>query len=273
MTIISDFDGLVTDLEAEAVHYFEYFAQDLACQLGLPEHFVSGLLAKEKDIVAVNPGMYGWTEKGIITAPATSDPYVHIGVAAQLMLQKLKAAEFKLLPTEDTWDDILHHVFSRCYPKTGTSFRPGARDFLQTLRAKDAVVIISNSRAEAVQTKLTKLMGENHLIAVIGGAKKYELDQSWDKVPELVHLEGFPRPISMRRKYYYNALTTVGLRNIRGVCGDIWELDLSLPEFLGIGTALALSNRTPEWERQHYVNHPNGFASSSLEELAKYLVG
>jgi|GEM_PF-4457347 len=51
------------------------------------------------------------------------------------------------------------------------------------------------------------------------------------------------------------------------VIGDIYELDLALPEFLKFPTVLVLSHSTPKWEIKYYKAHPNGFSSNSLQEI------
>jgi len=59
------------------------------------------------------------------------------------------------------------------------------------------------------------------------------------------------------------------LGHVSKVFGDIWELDLALPEAKGIYTVLVASPATPPWETNHYYGHQNGLAVDNLAALTQ----
>lgn len=51
------------------------------------------------------------------------------------------------------------------------------------------------------------------------------------------------------------------------VIGDIYEMDLALPEALGIPTILIATQETPSWEIDYYKSNPTGVAVSDLDDI------
>ena len=51
------------------------------------------------------------------------------------------------------------------------------------------------------------------------------------------------------------------------VVGDIWELDLALPQYLGMQVGFMPHLTTPQFEVDVVASYNRGFLSSNLEEL------
>jgi ribonucleotide monophosphatase NagD (HAD superfamily) len=49
------------------------------------------------------------------------------------------------------------------------------------------------------------------------------------------------------------------------VVGDIYELDLALPQHLGMHIGLLVRDGTPEWERMIVQSADNGFTATTLQ--------
>src|SRR3989338_5962805 len=120
--------------------------------------------------------------------------------------------------------------------------------------------VVTNSETDAVQGKINLLGTDVSRITVLGGAKKYVLDDEWTALPESLEEPGFGRPLYLRRRNYADILSRV--MKEKGVApeqvlvaGDIYELDLLLPQHLGMHIALLPRERTPFYEQQAVVSY------------------
>jgi len=147
-------------------------------------------------------------------------------------------------------------------------FRPGAKQFLDELIGKYGVAIVTNSKTDSVEKKLKTLA--DYSIPIIGNAKKYVIDQTMDNVPESVNLEGFPRPVLLRRRNYKEILDKFDPEKTV-VVGDIYELDLALPEFLGFKVIQMATDNTPEYEIEYHKTKPNNLYAQNYDEILKNL--
>jgi hypothetical protein len=105
---------------------------------------------------------------------------------------------------------------------------------------------------------------------------KDEWAAHWAAIPESIHVSGLERPVYLRRGHYFDAIRRVleetGVSPERAiVCGDIWELDLSLPAALGMRTHLVARPGTPEHEKRAVRHAPGGSVSAELRGLLEHL--
>lgn len=268
LNIVSDFDGTVTDVQRESETYYSAYRQRLAEFINISEYELEAFMELARTEIVTNPGLYGWEVGGVIVAPATADPYLFAQAAAGLVLKNYLKGD--LVPPKEEWGELFNILFAYAYPKAGVFFRPGAKDYVQRLNQLCKFHIVTNSGTSNVNRKLAMLVDEGVSVKVIGDAKKFLIDNSYTDVPEKITPSGFPRPAYLRRARYAAVLASLG--EVDGVCGDVWELDLALPERFGIYTALLLSETTPSWEKEHYRVFENGISSTSLLELLDYLL-
>ena len=161
------------------------------------------------------------------------------------------------IPTGEAVGVLLDELFAECYPLTDTVFNGGeknAREFLTLLHEESNLTIVTNSRTTNVLKKLAILFDtENHGLRIVGNARKYVVDNrgNWG-VDQTMSLPGLPRPVYLRRSLYNTVIKEVKPNK---VFGDIFELDLALPEAKGVHTILITSSNTPKWDGEHYVDN------------------
>lgn len=257
-TVVIDFDGTLTDVWKEALPFSSVYKEKLRKLLDISNAQLEIRFSDAVKTIRANPGKYGWENNGIIVAPATVDPYILHRYVAKLLIA--------------TTDELLDQMFKESYKHSDIVFRSGAKKLLSFLRDSCACIIVTNSDPAIVEKKLMTLMGRNHGLIVRGFAKKYDLDPSWNNVPETVQPKGFPRPVYLRRKAYGDILHS--LEHVDLVIGDIYELDLALPEALGIPTVLITTQETPSWEIDYYKSNPTGVVIHNLDDIfaKRYLI-
>ncbi len=277
--IVLDFDGTITDAEAEGAPFRAAYLDDLAMLAGLGREEVEAMAVDIEAAVAANAADEGWIWDGAIVAPATVDPYLRMMPVARRILDHAGAFTE---PTERA--RLLEGVlYKHNYRLTRLAFRPGAAEVLPALAAAGAVVV-TNSHTEAVQEKIRALAAvaaaPAPLLALAAGVRgrtrKYQIDPSWDAVPPSLTLPGLARPVLLRRRAYCEALDAVraaggGPWSDLVVGGDIFELDLCLPLALGARIVLVTNPHTPPWERAYLAAQPRAALVDGLPALAAAL--
>ena len=264
---ILDFDGTMTDAEAEGAPFRAGYLEDVATLCGRPLAEVEALAGAFEAEVAGAPDAHGWLFQGRIVAPATVDPYLRMMPVARKIFDATGAFESDADRTR-LLDGVLYKYN---YLKTRTAFRPGAKEALAALAGTETYVV-TNSHTEAVQRKIEAL-GQGWLVPrVLGRAQKYVIDEAFTLVPAALALPGLSRPVLLRRRAYFELIDS--LRRASGaawsevtVAGDVFELDLSLPLALGATVALVVNDFTPAYERAFVESHPRGRLVSALAEL------
>ena len=279
--VILDFDGTMTDAEAEGRPFREGYLEDLAALTGREPAEILEMAERFEAEVLAEPHRHGWLFKGEIVAPASVDPYLRIMPVARSILDACGA-----IPGDEDRARLLDGIlFKYNYRKTVRAFRPHAAEALAALEPFDTWVV-TNAHVEPVKAKIAEL--ESHLPAgaerslawlldrVHGRAQKQVLDDSFTEVPRALALPGLDRPVLVRRPYYRSVI-----EELRGgrpweqvfVVGDIFELDLSLPLVLGANVILAANRFTPGYERAYVGAHPRGRVIEDLRAIAGIVAG
>jgi hypothetical protein len=275
--LVLDFDGTMTDAEAEGAPFRRGYLDDLAALVGRkagdPEILA---LADQVDAELVqSPGEHPFTWDGKIVAPASVDPYLRIVPIAGRVFDRFGAFQ-----VPDERGRLLRSVLYKYnYEKTRPVFRPGARAALAALRGRD-VHVVTNSGTAHVARKIETLdegTGEAAWLAsrVHGDAGKFVVDESWDDVPSELRIPGLTRPVLVRRRSYHDVLRRLcgGRWSDLVVVGDIFELDLALPLVLGARVGLVTSPFTPPYERAYVGSHPRGRVLDGLGDIADFAFG
>jgi len=248
--IILDFDGTFTDVEREAAPFVTAFRSAVFDLLGREDLAAWEARAAE---IAASPGQYGWVHEGRIVAPAFADPYIRTTTVAQLLFDATG-----ILRAPETRAAVLQALYHLAYERTLTAFRPRAKEVLEAIVAsKIPAFFVTNARTDAALRKLRQLDPAGlSSIEVHGDARKFVVcgasspDERFSKVPEEIRLPGLARPVYPRRGRYFDALSGI-MERISArpdevlVCGDIYELDLSLPIELGMQVHLVTGPRPP----------------------------
>ncbi|MGN6108602.1 MAG: HAD family hydrolase [Kofleriaceae bacterium] len=272
--LVLDFDGTMTDAEAEGRPFRDGYLDDLCALVGRPasDPEVLGIAEEVEAELARDPAAHPFLWMGRAVAPATVDPYLRMVPIAHRILDR-----FDALPGAMDRGRLLGGVLYKYnYAKTlgRPVFRSGAGDVLRTLAGVHAW-IVTNSDTHAVAGKIAALDRDAPGVAwltsrVRGQARKFDIDDTWTGVEAELEVPGLDRPVLLRRRAYYEILRAV-LDEAGAtfaelvVVGDIFELDLAMPLALGARVGLVASSHTPDYERAFVSTHPRG---TIIEDLA-----
>jgi hypothetical protein len=280
MTVLAlDFDGTMTDAEAEGRPFREGYLEDLCLLVGRtpgdPE--ISAIADEVEGELARAPASHPFLWMGRAVAPATVDPYLRMVPIAHRILDR-----FGAMPNANDRGRLLGSVLYKYnYQKTlgHPVFRAGAGAVLVGL-ADTQTWIVTNSDTHAVAGKVAALDRDAPGVAwltsrVRGHARKFDVDDDWTVAPAELAVPGLDRPVLLRRRAYYEILKSV-LDEARStfsdlvVVGDIFELDLAMPLALGARVGLVASPRTPPYERAFVASHSRGKVIEDLAEIRAF---
>ncbi len=274
--LVLDFDGTMTDAEAEGAPFREGYLEDLVVLTGLSRDEIFALAEEFEALIAGNPDKHGWVFRGQIVAPATVDPYLRIMPVARMIFDRTGT-----FASDEDRNRLLDGILYKYnYRKTKIAFHPEAEEVLRSLAGTNTYVI-TNSDTVPVQNKIRSLAdGTDDLDWLIervyGNAKKYVVDPTFEGVEETLRIDGLNRPVLLRRRLYYETIKQ--LLDEQGlawsdlvVVGDIFELDLAMPLALGARVGLVSNQFTPPYEKTFLSNHPRGRLISSLTEIRDLL--
>jgi FMN phosphatase YigB (HAD superfamily) len=283
MTIlVLDFDGTMTDAEAEGRPFRDGYLEDLCALVGRPagDAEVLAIAAGVEAELARAPEAHPFLWMGRAVAPATVDPYLRMVPIAHRILD-----QFDALPGASDRGRLLGNVLYKYnYAKTlgHPVFRPGAGEALRALGGTQAW-IVTNSDTHAVAAKVAALDRETPGVAwltsrVCGHARKFDVDDAWTGAPAELALPGLARPVLLRRRNYHAILRTIldgagASFSDLVVIGDIFELDLAMPLALGARVGLVGSAQTPAYERSFVAAHPRGRVIEDLRDIPGFAFG
>lgn len=279
--LILDFDGTLTDAEAEGLPYRQGYLEDVALLADVDVDTVIQWASEMDDELLANPGDFGWKFNGHIVAPACVDPYLRMMPIARMVFDRANA-----FMNDAERDRILDRILYKYnYKKTATVFRPHAAQFFQRLRLLEQgnnplyTVIVTNSHTIPVQDKI-RLLGEQHSVdfnwlveRVVGSARKYVLDENTDTHLQIPNLN---RPIYVNRLQYDRILSKILVDYQSSweqttVLGDIFELDLSLPLSKGSTVGLMKNPFSPQYEVDFLDGHPRGAVHDNLLDALAWI--
>ncbi len=254
--VVLDFDGTMTDAEAEGARFFPGYCTDLATLTGAPGAEVTALAESLLAEMFADPARFAaeFGNPPRAVAPAVVDPYLRMTPIARRIYD-----HYGVLADPGDRQRIGTLLYNHHYKATieAPVFRPGAPELLATLGRRDdlEVWVVTNSGTDHVREKIRRLDGSHGGVAwlaprVRGNAGKFLIDDSWAAGPDDLAIPGLPRPILRRRRRYHDILAELcgGDFTRLTVVGDIFELDLSLPAALGARVALVRGPHTPAYE-------------------------
>ncbi|HET9626658.1 MAG TPA: HAD hydrolase-like protein [Kofleriaceae bacterium] len=280
--LVLDFDGTMTDAEADGRPFRDGYLDDLCALVGRPagDPEIRAIAEEVEAELMRAPAAHPFLWMGRAVAPATVDPYLRMVPIAHRILDR-----FDAIPSPVDRGRLLGSVLYKYnYAKTlgHPVFRAGAAAALSALAGHPAW-IVTNSDTHAVAGKVAALDREAPGIAwltsrVRGHARKFDVDDTWDGAPAELALPGLARPVLLRRRNYHDILR--GILDAAGaafsdlvVIGDIFELDLAMPLALGARVGLVASGHTPAYERAFVAAHPRGRVIEDLRDVPAYAFG
>jgi hypothetical protein len=278
--LVLDFDGTMTDAEAEGRPFRDGYLEDLAALVGRPagDPEVLEIAQKVEAEITAAPEAHPFLWMGRPVAPATVDPYLRMVPIAHRILD-----HFDVIPNPLVRGRLLGSVLYKYnYAKTHTVFRHSAGEVLRSLAGSETW-IVTNSDTHAVAGKVAALDREAPGVAwltsrVRGHARKFDVEDDWTGVDAHLELPGLERPVLLRRRHYHDILRTI-LDGVGAtfadlvVIGDIFELDLALPLALGARVGLVASPRTPPYERAFVEAHPRATIIEDLAQIPAFAFG
>lgn len=282
VALVLDFDGTMTDAEAEGRPFRDGYLEDLALLVGLAadDPSIRELADVVEAEIAAAPAAHPFLWMGRPVAPATVDPYLRMVPIAHRILDRHGA-----IPSAADRGRLLGSVLYKYnYAKTlgHPVFRPGAGAMLTSLDGT-RTWIVTNSDTHAVAGKVAALDREAPGVAwltsrVRGFARKFDIDDNWTGAPGEMTIPGLERSVLLRRRSYYEILREVLAEAGSSfeelvVIGDIFELDLAMPLALGARVGLVTSSRTPEYERAFVTAHPRATLIEDLAQIPAFAFG
>jgi hypothetical protein len=280
--LVLDFDGTMTDAEAEGRPFRDGYLDDLCTLVGRPvgDQEVLALAAEVETELERAPASHPFLWMGRAVAPATVDPYLRMVPIAHRILDRWDAMKDAV----DRSRLLGSVLYKYNYAKTlgHPVFRAKAGETLRTL-AGSPTWIVTNSDTHAVAGKIALLDRDVPGVAwltsrVRGYAKKFDVDDSWQGAPESLDVPDLARPVLLRRREYFTKLKQI-LDEANAtfaelvVVGDIFELDLAMPLALGARVGLVTSPRTPAYERAFVESHPRGALIDDLASIPAFAFG
>jgi len=279
MKILSDFDGVLTELSSESDRVRELFSHFITeCSNEAPQ-----LLRDAAETVRLAPHLHGWRVSDRITAYADEDGFIAVNAMAACL---------------DGWADQNHplaslirksfsaHFGNRFVDIAQRSYQAMAKEtaegkhspleknnvvfLLRALADGHEIVIVSNSSTHRIIQLLEGAgLHPNAQLRVRGDAQKYSLGSS----AHLVQLGS--RAVDIDRPHYLKILKD---EKPDVVVGDVFSLDLSLPWHLNqlgeIRASLFLRRRhyTPVWVSEILtVANQQGVTLGIIESLDSIL--
>lgn len=280
--LVLDFDGTMTDAEAEGRPFRDGYLEDLAALTGRPpgDPEITKIADEVEAELLAAPASHPFLWMGRAVAPATVDPYLRMVPIAHRILDRYGA-----IPGATDRGRLLGSVLYKYnYAKTlgHPVFRAGAGNVLKALGGTEAW-IVTNSDTHAVAGKVAQLDRETPGVAwltgrVRGHARKFDVDDAWTGADAELAVPGLDRPVLLRRRMYHDILKTI----LDGagatfadlvVVGDIFELDLAMPLSLGARVGLVASERTPAYEAAFVEAHPRAALITDLSQIPKFAFG
>ncbi len=280
--LVLDFDGTMTDAEAEGRPFRDGYLEDLCAMVGRPtgDPEITALADAVEAELQSAPASHPFLWMGRAVAPATVDPYLRMVPIAHRILDT-----FSVMPSAVDRGRLLGNVLYKYnYAKTlgHPVFRTGAGDVLRSLSGTDAW-IVTNSDTHAVAGKVAALDREAPGVAwltsrVRGHARKFDVDDTWTGAATELDVPGLDRPVLLRRHAYHDILKEVLDASSATfadlvVIGDIFELDLAMPLSLGARVGLVATSRTPPYERAFVEAHPRARIINDLSEIPAFAFG
>ncbi|MEZ4402786.1 MAG: hypothetical protein R3B06_22390 [Kofleriaceae bacterium] len=272
--VVLDFDGTMTDAEAEGAPFFDGYLADLATLTGQPLATIRAIAEGIRAEMFADPAAFAaeFGDPPRAVAPAVVDPYLRMTPIARRIYD-----QFGVLRDPGDRDRVGSVLYSHHYLGTvhHPVFRRGAGALLAALGRRDDldVWVVTNSGTAHVRGKIADLDRVHGGVGwltdrVRGDAGKFRIDDSWTAGPDDLSLPGLARPILRRRRRYHDILAELCAGDFSRVTviGDIFELDLSLPAALGARVGLVRGPHTPPYELSYLATL--GPRAAAFDELA-----
>jgi phosphoglycolate phosphatase-like HAD superfamily hydrolase len=302
--LISDFDGVWTNQDAEAVYVWNFILTSVAGLSGDTPAAIDLLLQQSKKEMDSAPYDYGWFNNGVIAAYYQEDPFGdnnaifdYIGRAAsKRSYSHFKQELARIKDAIETKGKMTLAEFSNdCFVKSTTQFKlegklkpiDNAGEIIKKLNSAGVeIVVASNSRTEKIehlfrkagQTVTNERAIKRGRLHAIGDACKFVIDTSFKDMPEFLNITNRFK-VSLKRSNYFKILLQ---EKPDFVIGDVFSLDIALPLYLrmndkrfsNLKVIQKLHKHTPGWVKEFLSKDEFkgvAFMLESIEELPELI--
>ncbi len=228
MKIVSDFDGVLTDISEEADRMKETFIQFVGKVNHLSPEASHQLVADAEKAFNEFPHQHGWRMKNRVSAFWNEDKFIYVNaIAAYLDDRKDLKPNFSLMQQPSkSYTDLAMHAFYVSAHETKSGVRnpidPEAIEVLRGLLNKGAeIVIVSNSGTERIVDLLVRSgLPPSEKFRVRGHAKKFMLGDKASTFSVGPYLVDIDRPS-------YQEILREERPDV--LLGDVFSLDLATP--------------------------------------------
>ncbi|MCC6866550.1 MAG: hypothetical protein IT280_10370 [Ignavibacteria bacterium] len=303
--LISDFDGVWTNQDAEAEFVWNYIINAVAGLTGFTPNEVDNLLNKCKQEMNNTPYEFGWFNNNYLSVYYQEDPFGDNNAIFDYIdrtSSKQSISHFKqnIAAIKEAVNKkakmSLAEFSNDCFIKSTSQFKlegklkpvETAGEIISKLNKNGIeITVVSNSKTEKIEHLFRKTghkmsnerdIVKGRLIAV-GDAKKFIIDTEFKDVPEFFEIQGNFK-VNLRRKNYYNILLK---EKPDYVIGDVFSLDLALPlylrlnnpQFSNLKVIQKVQKHTPDWVKKYLgKNELKGiaFMVNSINKLPEILI-
>lgn len=266
--VVFDFDGTCTDVEKEGEGFISASVESLAELTDRDPLEIQERYAVHEREILENPTAYDWVIDGIAVCPGTLDPYLRSKhVAHRILSESLEGERLREASI------VFANRYPQHYAKSGIALRPELPGVLAEFCEEAHVAIVTNSAADAVRKKLQTIPNfDLSRVTLVGGAKKYVAERGLE-----AYIPGLARGIQLQRPRYRAVLSDLKRQyevNERQttVIGDIFELDLALPDHIGMHTVLMAGPHTPAYEIKYMLASSRRCMATSLYEALGFFL-
>jgi hypothetical protein len=278
MKLISDFDGVWTNPDAEAACLHKITLEGVSKLVAVDEKLMARAMAAASDAMNLDPTRYGWTIEGQITAFSDEDPFVRNNafahfvellsedesrIADEELRAVLLSLKEKATAEHGNVTALANILFGKAAKKHREEAKPKPSDEVVAamhtfLKDGHDVVIVSNSSTDKIADFLSRstlpyVTGgvdahEKGKIRVRGGAMKFVIGQD---IENTIDLGG--RRVRCDRASYDKILDE---EQGDAIVGDVVSLDFALPwkrrrdRGLDQRFFVVVRHYTPEWSRK-----------------------
>ncbi|MFN2227946.1 MAG: HAD family hydrolase [Anaerolineae bacterium] len=286
MKVILDFDGTLTAEELQVRPLADRSLDTLAAEIvGAPRAKLAADYEATRTRLLAAPERYWWEVNGLVATYCDEGAFILNTTTLQVMLRDdaeyaRAVADFFPGAEYDPVVDCTNYLFHRHTAELRPTFRPGARDLLETLsrHPQCAPVVLTNSLGDKVRRFLQGL-GLADRVEILGDTRQYDMDPEWQQRfphPELGQIQIWPvaggRRVDLRRPVYYRALQRAMAGGQRlAVVADTFSLPGALPLLMKIPFFLLHTDYTPKWCIETVEAHPLGQVLDGLAQLPERL--
>lgn len=298
--LLSDFDGVWTNQETEALYVSSYIVSRLSQISGYSSKEINELWIQCQNDMDERPYDYGWKTNGHFACYYREDPFgdnnaifdyiENYSSRTSYLNYKQKLAHIKEAVLKKTKGKSLADFSNECFVKSTNQFKlegklkpdESAVNVVTELNTKGVeIVVASNSKTEKIEHLFRKAgfrMTNEKSIArgrlhARGDAQKFIIEKNFTEVPETLEINRRYKP-ELRRKHYFKILLD---EKPDFVIGDVFSLDLALPVYLRLNhpgfkkmkIIQKIHPHTPAWVKEYLSSEQMKGIAFTIQDLTE----